>query len=370
MKKILITGGPVHAHLDSVKIITNRFKGGLMAVLVEDLLEENVEVHYISSKAAVIPRGLPWNNGHEHLGFNDYKKKVLNMAPAFDAVVLGAAVCNLIPVKQIKGKFPSHNYKPGDIIPIDFTIAPRIIDEVKRVAPNTHLFGYKLLAGVPHEELIQAAYDIVLESRATCVFANDASNLERKFAVTKEGSEHEISYRDVSKFIMKIVNDKYYKTDLLSGHVQYDSMLDDKTQEMISLVDRFKEKFVEKNGYIFGTVALRVRTSDPDSITFVTTARGKNEIKDFTVVSRVDHDERIVNANKKRATLNAPLLARIFELNPKVNVIVHYHDIKTGLKVLPYAPPGTERDSLRPDEDLMSDFEIENHGVFRLFEDI
>ena len=31
--KILITGGPVHAKLDAVKIITNTFKGGLMAEL-------------------------------------------------------------------------------------------------------------------------------------------------------------------------------------------------------------------------------------------------------------------------------------------------------------------------------------------------
>jgi phosphopantothenoylcysteine synthetase/decarboxylase len=31
--RILITGGPVHAYLDAVKIITNKFKGGLMAEL-------------------------------------------------------------------------------------------------------------------------------------------------------------------------------------------------------------------------------------------------------------------------------------------------------------------------------------------------
>ena len=36
-KKILVTGGPVHAYLDDVKIITNRFKGGLMARLAEHL---------------------------------------------------------------------------------------------------------------------------------------------------------------------------------------------------------------------------------------------------------------------------------------------------------------------------------------------
>ena len=368
MKKILVTGGPVHAKLDTVKIITNRFKGGLMAALVEDLLEEDVEVHYISSKAAVIPEGLPWNHKHEHIGFHSYRKQVLKMAPDFDAVILGAAVCNLIPVEQIKGKFPSHNYKPGDVIPINFTIAPRVIDEVKKVAPNTHLFGYKLLAGVPHEELIQSAYDIVLESKAICVFANDASNLDRKFAVTKEGAEHEISYQDVSKFIMQMVNDNYYRTDLFHNTKQYDKILNDNILTMNGLVDRFKDKFIEKNDYVFGTIALRHK--NPTNITFVTTRRGKNETKDFTVVSRVDHEERVVHTNRKKATLNAPLLSRIFESNPKVNAIVHYHELNTGLTVLPYAPPGTVRDSIRPIEDLRSDFEIKNHGVYRLLEEV
>ncbi|TSC83278.1 MAG: hypothetical protein G01um101419_108 [Parcubacteria group bacterium Gr01-1014_19] len=37
MKRVLITGGPVHCYLDAVKIITNRFKGGLMAELAENL---------------------------------------------------------------------------------------------------------------------------------------------------------------------------------------------------------------------------------------------------------------------------------------------------------------------------------------------
>src|ERR1035441_6034934 len=97
-------------------------------------------------------------------------KQVVELAPKYDAVILGAAVANLIPVERFPGKFPSHNYKPGDIIPFSLKIAPRIIDEVKAVAPKTHLFGFKLLSGVPHDELISAAYGVLLESHATAVF--------------------------------------------------------------------------------------------------------------------------------------------------------------------------------------------------------
>ena len=47
MKNILITGGPVHAYLDAVKIITNRFKGGLIAQLATDILSYDARIHYV-----------------------------------------------------------------------------------------------------------------------------------------------------------------------------------------------------------------------------------------------------------------------------------------------------------------------------------
>lgn len=165
MKKILITGGPVHAHLDSVKVITNRFKGGLMCQLVEDLLGYDTHVTYVCapSVGAVLPKEHDRLTLVTHGGFDDYYRKVLELAPTMDGVILGAAVANLIPANPYQGKFPSHSYKPGDIIPLNFKIAPRVIDEVKRVAPNAQLFGYKLLSNVSRDELIRAAYGIVLD---------------------------------------------------------------------------------------------------------------------------------------------------------------------------------------------------------------
>ena len=38
-KTILITGGPVHAHIDAVKIVTNNFKGGRMAQFADDVYQ-------------------------------------------------------------------------------------------------------------------------------------------------------------------------------------------------------------------------------------------------------------------------------------------------------------------------------------------
>ncbi len=365
MKRVLITGGPVHCYLDAVKIITNRFKGGLMAELAENLLAKGAEVHYLcaSDLEVKMPRMHPNLTIHWHKGFTDYECRVLEISPKMDGVILGAAVANLIPVETIKGKFPSHNYKPGDVIPINFTIAPRIIDEVKKVAPKTHLFGFKLLSGVEHEELIRAAYEIVLSAGATAVIANDAKQLKDKHAVTKERAIHQMENSKLADWIMEMLNDEYYETEFSESRLVSACTLgsDDylAIQKMRAIIGQYSDKFVTvENEMIFGTVAVRT------SFGFMTTGRGKKELNSFVPVLRVDDQKRqVVVAGPMKASLNAPLLARIFE-NPRVDHIVHYHQQEPDLPTEPYAPPGTVRDSSRP---TMTSFNIAAHGCMLLF---
>ena len=371
--KILITGGPVHAKLDAVKIITNKFKGGLMAELAELLLYQECEVTYLTAKGAKLPDVVELDNGANvkkaqaeilyHDGFHDYHKQVLALAPAFDAVVLGGAVANLIPLEPLTGKFPSHNYKPGDIIPINFTIAPRVIDDVKKVAPNTHLFGFKLLSGVPHEELISAAYGVLLESKATAVFANDAKNLMVKYAVTKERGEHPMNINDMAKFIVECVGDVYYKTVLCPTHEATDSTKAIRDFNVIS--GMYADNYTEvPEGYMFGTIAVRNHDGS-----FITTGRGKHELDDKVLVYNVNHDKHVVEVHgEKKASLNAPLLDWIFKHTPNVHAIVHFHTQcpDADIKTLPYAIPGTVRDSQRT---VRKSFNIEGHGCFLFLDD-
>lgn len=382
--KILVTGGPVHANLDAVKIITNRFKGGRIAEFADDLESidpSNIKITYLTSKGSRLPDSANIKIVY-HSGFEDYREKVLSMAPRFDGVILGAAVCNLIPLNPIKGKFPSHNYKVGDKIPIDFTIAPRIIDEVKKVAPKTKLFGFKLLQGVSHEELINAAYDIVLESKAVMVFANDANNLDIKYAVTKEKGEIPFLNRNVkekwemAKFVVQLIEDEYYSTKEDSEINEYGFL--DYAEEIRKLKYLLKEnenllrKEYGKERYKFGTVAVRIKNTN----SFVTTVRGKKDLKDVAIVKKVDHRRRKVYASKK-ATLNAPLLHNIFKERKDVKAIVHYHAKKNDCITFPYKVPGTKREAMLgktigDSKDIkkfnkrFDTFYIEGHGTFEL----
>lgn len=361
MKKVLITGGPVHAYLDAVKIITNRFKGGLMCQLAEALLAYDTKIVYLCapSVGAEVPPASERLEVVHHKGFDDYLRKVTEIAPLADAVILGAAVANLIPAKPYVGKFPSHNYKPGDLIPIDFTIAPRVIDLVKKVAPKTQLFGYKLLAGVAHEELIEAAYGIVLEARATAVFANDAKDLQQKYAVTKERGVHPLRQEDLAPWIWEMLHDMYYTTVL--GGPSKETFADVTHASFLvgTLIEQNTERFLTTaSGLIFGTVAARCGDG------FVTTGRGKRELDSVARVLRVDHETRTVSVSDGKASLNAPLLARMFE-NPRVESIVHYHQEAQGLPTYPYAPPGSVRDTDRPNT---TSFNIKEHGCMLLFD--
>jgi len=361
--KILITGGSVHGKLDAVKIITNKFKGGLMAGMAEEFSWEKDNVTYVCSKSST----QPIEEGDEedwlidtvhHDGLYDYREKVNKLAKDFDCVILGGAVANLIPLNPLEGKFPSHDYKVGDVIPIDFTIAPRIVDEVKsNMKKNAHLFAFKLLSGATHEELIRAAYEILLESGATAVFANDATELGIIHAVTKERGVHTMKRGALFYWIKDILKDEYYRTEVEKGTV-------DQTYWLLlqELAERYRLNFKEvENGMVFGTIAQKI---SGDS--FVTTGRGKRELDEIAYVEAVDHDNRIVRSRGSKATLNAPLLDYIFK-NSEADAIVHYHQQVDGLPTLPYAPPGTVRDSQRK---VATSFNVEEHGTFLLFKKV
>lgn len=369
--KVLITGGPVYDYLDPVKIITNRFKGGRIAELaqhIKDIDRENISLTYLTAKGSKVPLDSEIDIIY-HNGFYDYKEKVIRLSKSHDGVILGAAVCNLIPLNPLKCKFPSHHYKVGDVIPINFTIAPRIIDEVKKSSPNVKLFGFKLLQGVSHSELIDAAYDIVLESKSVVVFANDANNLDKKYAVTKEKGIIEFDSKDsgMSNFIVDLIRDDYYSTvesNFSFGEIEG---FQEAKMEFKSLIKQFESILDKEYGskkYKFGTVAVRM---NEDSNSFITTVRGKKDLKDFAVVQRVDHLKRKVYSSKK-ATLNAPLLHRIFKNRKDVNAIVHYHGKGENLKTFNYVCPGTKRDSdigSNLDHDCNA-FYIDGHGSFEL----
>lgn len=352
-----------------------------MAKLADQLtgfLHPQYEIIYLTASHAAMPPLRPDLTVVVHEGFQDYQQKVKELAPDCSAVIMGAAVVNLIPKKPFEGKFPSHNYQPGDTIPIDFEIAPRVISLVKEVAPKTMLFGFKLLQGVEREELIRAAYEVCLDSRCTAVFANDADDLQQIHAVTKERGIHSLKRDALADWINELLQDDYYATEF--GHET--SFAEEKAkfpralETFEGLISKFRHQFTPvEEGYIFGTVALRLEsyaaaTRPSNNRSFLTTGRGKKELSSCILVRTVNHRTRRVwvapSLSREKASLNAPLLHYLFTNNPKCHHIVHFHQAIPGLPYEPYAPPGTERDAMRSQ---LTSFNIHGHGCMLMFDE-
>lgn len=336
MAKILVTGGAVHAHLDAIKIITNGFKGGRMAELAVRLQQLGHEVTYLTNREGCGPLAQALKDlgeekmreVHVHDGFDSYMNEVLDRAPKYDSVVLGAAVANLIPLEPWKGKFPSHNYSPGDRIDIPFTIAPRVVDQVRKRARNTRLFAFKLLAGVPHEELFRAAYDICIEAGATLVFANDRRDLDTVYPVAKEAGDWQIDRSELPEIISRLSGTHHFRTET----VPVNRKAPDEAKE---LLDRFSSRFVRgPKGHFFGSVMY------VDGCGWWTTPRGKtSQGPQLELLCGLNTVQPLAIASAK-LSLNAPTMTVALEKTEK-RLAVHLHEMVPGAPTVEYWPPGT-----------------------------
>jgi len=386
MTRVFITGGAVHTYLDAVKTVTNRFKGGRMAALADFLSRQpQIEVTYLTANGMAEP--LDAKRVLHHDGFGEYMDIVLREAKKHDVVILGAAVANLIPDQTLRKagqKFPSHDYAVGDKISIEFEIAPRVIDMVKRENKRVTLIGYKLLGDVSREELIHAARGIVNSSGSAVVFGNRVPELDIKDVVTKEGGVVRlVGEPQYNEFVRELCMDEYYTTEAQTGEdhrKEWDGLGDLQKAALgyfmnytVNNRDLLMGGKDEERGIILGCVAAKVPASDA----FFISPRGKTDPDQFTFVNSVRHEDRVVvvpeDEDSMKASLNAPLIDSIFRHSQDIIGVVHWHEEDgPGTSIVyPYAPPGTVRDSWRPDLLLaistgLDTFTIQGHGHFTL----
>ena len=359
--KILLTLGPIPARLDSVKYITNRFHGGLALKTAKTLATFGHEITLVHWRHAKI------DSKNDLAGtsyfpvilvddVHDYYRKALDFEA--DAYVLAAAVANLGPVTPMEGKFPSHNYKEGDVFPIDFTIMPRVIDAIKKRYPRSTLIGYKLFDGTD-AELVEAARHTLEDSRANLVFANHPDwAKERKIAITSDGAAFNLSFNEHIRLIDRLVNERFYRTELCDC-----PYVDPELQEHLAELFRTYPRTTER-GQVHGTFALRTYGD-----AFATTSRGHRSAGPVFVAG-VDHDALVVQTSGK-ATLNAPLLHKVLVDNPGVNIVIHdhrslYHPIQPD-----YQFPGSTGDLLNcPKHYSKFVIDLPHHGYLAGFPDM
>lgn len=383
--KILVTAGPVYGRLDDNKLVSNRSRGiwaeqfgyflfhcgHAVTLVVPDIYRSERISH---------PRLPPaWCEVIRHTGFDDYRRICTRLAPDMDAAVMASAVVNWIPAEPIKGKMATKGYKVGDRINIPFYLAPHVIDEMRVANPKLTLIGCKMLVNCTTDELVTAAYDLVLRAKCNVVVANDLVDLHTKKLVYQDRtvvSHHMGEPEDFYKELQAVIQDQHYCTELKFGPWPFprpsflQAAANPEYRDIFAdIVDKYRDRFNKRSegvDRVFGAVCVPWENLSGERA-FQVSPREKGSMftsGDSVAVMKVEN--RGVHAiGPAKATLNAPLLIRVAQ---KYNQpVLHLHEHLEGVPTVPYAPPGTVRDNDRPIPGPA--FNIEGHGFVACLDD-
>lgn len=198
--RILVSGGPVHARIDATKIITERSSGvDVMQIAVE--LAEHSNLIFLGNKETVDTLNRMYPNNQVfcviHDGFDDYKAKALELAKTTDLVILGAKINDLLPVNPLPTNFPTAGIPEGKVIPIDFIIAPKVINAIRLAAPRCYLVGHQVSSGLTVTEQVGRALDLMKISGANAIIVHDVTNAAEPLCVYADGTYSPVKASDL-----------------------------------------------------------------------------------------------------------------------------------------------------------------------------
>ena len=154
-KRILVTGGPVPARLDSVRRLSSPFTGALSIAVASDLSMCGADVTLIlGAPSHAAPQ---WLNAIIAHDVEEYRALVLGAVASrpTDSAVLTAAVADFAPEAQATGKRSSGGG------PWNVTLLPtaKVIDELHAAHPALDIVGFKYEVGITREALFTIAVE-------------------------------------------------------------------------------------------------------------------------------------------------------------------------------------------------------------------
>ena len=188
--KILITSGGTKVKIDLVRSITNMSRGTFGSQICDsfwrkiiapsDATDKNVIVFFYA-KNSRMPHNSCFDSGiHairyiEYDTFDDYRTKLTDLLKAekFDIIVLAAAVSDYGVANYFNGKYHS-----SDDMTIKLVKLPKVITEVRALAPNATICGFKLLVNSADEELRAAMDKQFAENDIELCVGNDLRDIK------------------------------------------------------------------------------------------------------------------------------------------------------------------------------------------------
>lgn len=186
-KKILVTAGSVWVPLDKVRVITNIFSGRLGVNIAELAHKMGGDVTILLGPGNIIPSILDKKRFHviKYRYFDELLKLMTEelQSGKYDIIVHSAAVSDYYVKNPPTGKIKSGKKT------LTLTMFPtiKIIDLIKKIAPNVFLVKFKLEVGVGKKKLMEIAYKSMMHSKADLIVANE-------FKTISQGAEKHIGF--------------------------------------------------------------------------------------------------------------------------------------------------------------------------------
>jgi phosphopantothenate---cysteine ligase (CTP) len=209
--KIIITAGGTSERIDDVRMITNSSTGRLgyaIGKAFTDIHGDKPEkIYYLHGlRAAYVEDDIVEPIAVE--GVMDLQAKLAELLEneKIDAVIHAMAVSDYLvnevtTLDRIRGtENPenkadlSGNKISSDIddLVIHMKRSPKVINMIKKKSPDTILVGFKLLSGVPHEELINVGKNLMKKNDCDFVLANDlreiGADFHKGYLIHKDGT--------------------------------------------------------------------------------------------------------------------------------------------------------------------------------------
>ncbi|GMA09102.1 phosphopantothenate--cysteine ligase [Tetragenococcus halophilus subsp. flandriensis] len=222
--RVLITAGGTSEKIDDVRSITNHSTGRLGCFLAEEFLKNQIIVDYVTTAQAKHPTENQQLNLYEIAGTNDLADQLQELLQKFsyDAVIHSMAVSDFTPSQSYSqeefleainqlfqekngpldkkdlaalslGEKTSENKISSDTEQLYLVLqkTPKVIQQMKKIQPETLLIGFKLLVDVSQQTLLTTAKQSLASSQADYILANDLAKIKGNqhpgFLIDKEG---------------------------------------------------------------------------------------------------------------------------------------------------------------------------------------
>ncbi len=241
--KVLITAGGTSEPIDPVRTITNSSTGRLGVEIARAFAKlENVEkIYYVCGKRAVLPDSekteimpiLSTNdlvNAVKKVFAGDAPDAVIHSMAVSDYTVSRVTTLDALAEAAEKAAGGSADFRAAlmnaeaidntkkvssyvDDMAVFLTKTPKVISMFKDMPKKPVIVGFKLLSGVPEEELIDVAFNLLRKNECDFVLANDSTqitgDLHRGYLVDAEKNIKQFETKaEIAAGIAKAVTEK------------------------------------------------------------------------------------------------------------------------------------------------------------------